>query len=89
MSQAFLVLLRCPMDDVPIKLFNDEHFAVLHAEILGRDFLKCQEDGVEWPAEVNEALNVLGLDVGGACNVSILTFTDGVPTSCRLIEDLS
>lgn len=89
MSQAFLVLLRCPMDDLPVRLFTDEHFAVMTAEILARDISKAREDGVAWPAEVENSLQVLGLDVGGVCNVSILTFTDGVPSGIRLIEDLT
>lgn len=86
MSQAFLVLFRTTMDDVPVKLFHDEHFAVMHAEIIGREALDNPDS---LPEDVAKVVEVLGLPASGSHSVAVITLVDGVPTGLRTIVDLT
>lgn len=88
MQNLYLVVLRCTMDELPIKLFTDEHFAVMHAEILGRQ-LEALGDGDPLPAEVGRVEEILGLDASSLHSVCVYVFEDGVLRSWRLVADLT
>lgn len=88
MSQAFLVVLRCTMDDLPIRLHAEYGPALVQAQELGLR-LKALGDGEILPAEVSEVEDVLGLDASSFHSVCILEFQDGHPVSNEQIVDLT
>jgi hypothetical protein len=73
---AYLVVLRFPLDDLPLFLTDDEAKA--------REFAKdvVPEDG-------EDEKRILSLDTSEPCNVSIWRFEDGRLVESELVTDFT
>jgi hypothetical protein len=72
-----LVLGRCGMDDVPIRLLGDRQEAVNLAHTVTPAWIK------------RAARRVLELDVSIICNVSVVTFRNGIPTGFVVVKEFT
>jgi hypothetical protein len=68
------------MDDIPVFLTADR--------LLAEGFAITVDPTMDGE-HVNDARDVLGLDIGTPLNVSIYTFADGVLFRCQVVQDLS
>ncbi len=84
----YLVLYRGHMDDLPVKLFDNRKEAVRLAKELAVHYEEDAGDGfVGLHHEAVMTLeDVLGIDVGTYCGISLLTLKNGVPYKVEHLE---
>lgn len=69
----YLVMLRCNIDDYPLRLFDDKDSAIRYAK-------RCRD------VPPKSVWHQFTPDVSQAIEVAVVTFTNGAPTSNETIK---
>lgn len=75
----FLVLLRCSLDDLPLRLFDDSAGYQERIDAFVASVSAATITGVE---------DVFGLDVSEPFHVTLVTFEGGLPVKTEIVRDL-
>ena len=75
MKTDYLVIGRCGMDDVPLRLCSPRRAARVYA-------LTVSEDQI-----TDAGMEVMGVGLSMVCNVSILPFRNGKPGKAEVIKE--
>lgn len=76
-----LVIIRCGIDDIPLRIFENEELAKGFAYELAQN-PSCLE------TELKAFEDVMDLDVSEPCAISIAVFHNGLPSRYECVVDL-
>lgn len=76
---GYLVMIRCTMDDVPLRLFDSRKKATRFA-------YRLRNDPSLLPAEMKKASDLLGYDLTGSLLVAVVRFLKGQVTSTDIVH---
>lgn len=71
----YLVLLRCNMDELPVRLFEDKAEAVQFAKTFDADAAIAAWEKLDW-------------STSDPVFVAVVTFKEGIPTGAEVVRDL-